>query len=261
MRVPLHELVRTSIRDRILSGDLAPGDALPSEAELCARFGASRGPIRQAMSALSAEGLIETSQGRVPTVTRAPLAQSIDDFFSFSAWVSAIGHRPGQHTIELALRRPDPVLASQLRIETDDLAVQLLRIRSIDGEPAMLERTAFVAEVGRLLFDFDTDAGSLFDYLIDRGVPLDHGEHTIDAIAADAVDSEHLHVAQGTPLLRVRRVTTSADGDVLEVSDDRYRTDRADLVVRNARTHQPQRPFVARQLTTATDRPDQGSTS
>ncbi|MHA7987636.1 GntR family transcriptional regulator [Rathayibacter sp. CAU 1779] len=260
MRVPLHELVRTSIRDRILSGELAAGDPLPSEAELCGQFGASRGPVRQAMSALSVEGLIETRQGKVPTVTRAPLAQSIDDFFSFSAWVSAIGHRPGQHTIELALRRPDPVLAGRLGIGTDDLAVQLLRIRSIDDQPAMVERTAFVAEVGRLLFDFDTDSGSLFEYLIGRGVPLDHGEHTIDAVAADAVDAAHLNVVPGTPLLRVRRVTTSGDGAVLEFSDDRYRTDRADLVVRNARTHQPQRAFVARQLT-ATARPDQGSTS
>ena len=248
MRVPLHELVRTSIRDRILSGELAAGSALPSEAELCAQFGASRGPVRQAMSALSAEGLIETSQGRVPTVTRAPLTQSIDDFFSFSSWVREIGHEPGQRTVEIALRRVEAGIAARLGIPESQNAVELLRLRSIDGLPAMLERTAFVASVGRLLFDFDTDSGSLFDYLIGRGVPLDRGEHAIDAVAADDTDAELLEVAVGSPLLRVRRITSSNDGEVLEYSDDRYRSDRAELMVHNARSHGAQRPFVARQI-------------
>jgi len=248
MRVPLHELVRTSIRERILSGELAAGAALPSEAELCAQFGASRGPVRQAISALNAEGLIETSQGKVPTVSRAPLAQSIDDFFSFSSWVRTIGREPGQRTIEIALRRPEKLVAARLGIAAAENAVELLRVRFIDGQAAMLERTAFVASVGRFLFDFDTDSGSLFEYLIGRGVPLDRGEHVIDAVAADETDADLLAVGVGTPLLRVRRLTSSNDGEVLEYSDDRYRPDRAELIVHNTRSHATQRPFVARQI-------------
>ena len=248
MRVPLHELVRTAIRDRIVSGELAAGDPLPSEADLCAQFGASRGPVRQALSALSAEGLIETSQGRVPTVSRVPLAQSIDDFFSFSSWVTAMGHESGQRTVEIVMRHAGAGLATLLGVEEADQVVQLLRVRSIDGEPAMLERTAFVSSVGRMLFDFDTDSGSVFDYLIAHGVPLDYGDHAIDAVAADGVDAEHLLVPIGTPLLRVRRTTSSSTGEVLEYSDDRYRTDRADLVVHNARSGRRPRPYVARQL-------------
>ena len=248
MRVPLHELVRTSIRDRILSGELAAGAALPSEAELCAQFGASRGPVRQAMSALSAEGLIETSQGKVPTVSRAPLALSIDDFFSFSSWLRAIGHEPGQRTVEIALRRPEPAVAARLGIPPAQNAVELLRLRTIDGEPAMIERTSFVASVGRFLFDFDTDSGSIFEYLIGRGVPLERGEHSIDAVAADETDAELLSVGPGAPLLRVRRLTSSNLGEALEYSDDRYRPDRAELIVNNARSNTSARPFVARHI-------------
>jgi len=253
MRVPLHEQVRTAIRDRIVSGELAAGDPLPSEAELCTMFGASRGPVRQALSALAAEGLIQTSQGKVPVVSRVPLAQSIDDFFSFSSWVTAIGRRPGQRTMEIALRLPDSRLAERLGVALTDHVVQLVRLRLIDDEPAMLERTAFVEPVGRLLFDFDTDSGSLFEHLIAQGVPLDRGEHTIDAVAAEELDARHLDVPVGSPLLRVRRVTTSSDGDVLEYSDDRYRPDRAELVVHNSRAQQSQRPFVARQLSQLND--------
>jgi GntR family transcriptional regulator len=247
VRVPLHEIVRSSIRDRILSGELAAGDPLPSESELGTQFGASRGPVRQAIAALSAEGLILTSQGRVPVVAAAPLAQSIDDFFSFSSWVAATGRTPGQRTLEIALRRPSAEVAEMLELGPDEQAVELTRIRSIDGEPAMIERTAFAASVGRLLFDLDTDAGSLFEMLISHGVPLDRGTHTIDAVAADDLDAAHLDVAPGTPLLRVRRVTMSDAGDVLEASDDRYRPDRATLAIHNSRTQA--RPIVARRLT------------
>ena len=119
----LHETVRSSLRERIVSGTLAVGTPLPSTAELCVEFGASRGPVRQALAALAAEGLIATGQGRVPTVARAPLAQDIDDFFSFSAWVTSLGRtltdaRWGGSAIGCALpavrrRKPDSMSAGQ----------------------------------------------------------------------------------------------------------------------------------------------------
>jgi GntR family transcriptional regulator len=46
--------------------------------------------------------------------------------------------------------------------------------------------------------------------------------HVIDAVAADPVDSQHLEVAEGAPLLRQQRATRSAHGEVIEYHDDRY---------------------------------------
>ncbi|WP_245979930.1 GntR family transcriptional regulator [Gryllotalpicola protaetiae] len=245
--MPLHVVVADALRERISSGELAVGAPLPSESELGAKFGASRGPVRQALAQLRNEGLIETSQGRVPTVLGRPLAHSIDDFFSFSAWVQATGRTPGQHTIELAWRVPPADVAAKLQLAASERAVVIVRRRSIDGLPAMLERSWYISEVGRQLFDFDPDEGSIFGALIERGVALDSGTHTIDAVAADAIDAEQLDVAVGTPLLRVERLTSSAGGQLLEYADDRYRTDRAKLAIRNSRsTSAVSRPSVAR---------------
>lgn len=245
--MPLHVVVADAIRERIRSGELAVGAPLPSESELCLQFGASRGPVRQALAQLRNEGLIETSQGRVPTVLGKPLAHSIDDFFSFSAWVQATGRTPGQHTIELAWRVPPPEVAGKLRLAASDRAVVIVRRRSIDGLAAMLERSWYISEVGRELFDFDPDQGSIFGTLIERRVPLDRGTHTIDAVAADELDSAQLEVPLGSPLLRVERITSSNAGLVLEYADDRYRTDRAKLGIRNSRTTSTvSRPSVAR---------------
>jgi GntR family transcriptional regulator len=245
--VPLHVVVADAIRERIRSGDLPVGAPLPSESELSAQFGASRGPVRQALGQLRNEGLIETSQGRVPTVLGRPLAHSIDDFFSFSAWVQATGRLPGQHTLELAWRVPPPEVAAKLHLAASDRAVVVVRRRSIDGRPTMLERSWYVSEVGRRLFDFDPDEGSIFGALIERGVSLENGTHTIDAVAANVLDAEQLEVPLASPLLRVERLTSSASGRVVEYADDRYRTDRAKLAIRNSRsTSAVSRPSIAR---------------
>jgi len=46
------------LRDRITSGDLAPGASLPSELRLAQEYGLSRTTVRQAMAQLRSEGLV-----------------------------------------------------------------------------------------------------------------------------------------------------------------------------------------------------------
>jgi GntR family transcriptional repressor for pyruvate dehydrogenase complex len=62
-RKNLSEQVAESIRNAILSGELAPGDRLPSERELAERFGVNRSSIREALGRLQALGLVGTRQG------------------------------------------------------------------------------------------------------------------------------------------------------------------------------------------------------
>ena len=59
-----HEKIAEYLRKEIRDGTYEPGDTLPSEAELCAQFDSSRGPVRQAMSTLRSEGLISSGRGR-----------------------------------------------------------------------------------------------------------------------------------------------------------------------------------------------------
>lgn len=64
------EAVAGALREQILSGVHAPGDRLPGNRELALTFGVSMGSIREAISTLSAEGLIETRAGRGTYVAR-----------------------------------------------------------------------------------------------------------------------------------------------------------------------------------------------
>lgn len=235
---PLHARVAAELRDQITRGELAPGAAVPSEAQLVAAFRASRGTIRAALATLRREGWIAGGQGRRPTVRQAPLSQPFENLVSFSSWVEQMGRTPGQRTVEVARRGATAVTAGQLDIAIGTPVVEVLRLRLLDGEPVMLERSSFVEDVGRLLFDFDPDSGSIYAYLTSRGVDLDGARHTMDALGADPVDAELLSVEVGTPLLRERRRTTSATGRPLEYSDDRYRPEQVSFTIDNSRPKQ-----------------------
>lgn len=232
--LPLHQRLSEEFRERIRSGVWAAGSQLPSEAELCREFGTSRGPVRQALAALRAEGTVTGGRGKPPMVRGEVHSQSFSTFMSFTEWAHSIGRVPGQRTLEVARRAPGAEAARQLELEAGDAVVEVLRLRTLDGVPAMIERTSFVLEVGRLLFDFDPDTGSIFAYLKGQGVDLSRARHTIDAVAADAQDAELLEREPGIPLLRERRVTLSEDGRKLEYSDDRYLPELTNFTVDNS---------------------------
>lgn len=235
MAIPLHARVAGDLRDLIHGGSYPPGTPVPSEARLCEQFGVSRGTIRSALATLRHEGMISGGQGRPPVVRDTAAGQPFDTLMSFTAWSQQMGREPGQHTVEVARRGASAAAAEALGIPEGTAVVEVLRQRLLDGEPAMVERTTFIEAVGRLLFDYDPDAGSIFAHLASEGVDLHSARHTFDAVAADTTDADLLDVAPGTPLLRERRRTTSRDGVPLEYSDDRYRPDLVTFTIDNTR--------------------------
>jgi GntR family transcriptional regulator, transcriptional repressor for pyruvate dehydrogenase complex len=68
----LADRVVDGLKDRILAGNLVPGAKLPSEAELVTAYGVSRTVVREAVSRMQAEGLVETFQGRGSFVLAVP---------------------------------------------------------------------------------------------------------------------------------------------------------------------------------------------
>lgn len=202
------------LRHRITRRDYAIGQSLPTESALCAEFDVSRGPVRQALATLRNEGLIRVSRGKPAVVRSHDAAQTLDTFTPFTQWAQRAGRTAGSRTLEVARRRASEPAIVALGLGTDDFVVEVMRVRLLDGEPAMIERSTFIDAVGSLLFEFDTDSGSMTDYLATRGIHFDTMEHVLDAVAATEVDAENLGIDIGGPLLRERRTSRDPDGVV-----------------------------------------------
>lgn len=74
------EVVQEELRRRILAGALAPGSALP-ETELAKELGVSRGPVREALRALEASGLVLRRE-RKSSIVAPTTRDDVDDLFN-----------------------------------------------------------------------------------------------------------------------------------------------------------------------------------
>lgn len=79
----LHEHIYLTLRDEITEGRIRPGERLV-ELALAERFGASQGPVREALRRLGQEGLLVTQPRRGTRVRELTLAE-IDDIFEVRA--------------------------------------------------------------------------------------------------------------------------------------------------------------------------------
>ncbi|HVA89054.1 MAG TPA: FadR/GntR family transcriptional regulator [Chloroflexota bacterium] len=72
LKTRLYEQIVLQLQQEILSGSLAPGDRLPPERDLAARFKVSRASIREALSVLQSRGFLESRQGGGTIIRATP---------------------------------------------------------------------------------------------------------------------------------------------------------------------------------------------
>ncbi|MGW4160516.1 GntR family transcriptional regulator [Streptomyces sp. NPDC004788] len=233
-----HEQIAAELRRAIQREEYAVGSRLPSEADLAAQYGVSRGTVRQAVAALTTEGLIGSRQGARRVVLAGRRSQSFAELRSFAQWAQAMGRTATGHVISQEYRPATTEDATRLQLPVGTPVLGVLRVRGLDGEPVLVERSVYADWISPAVAAIDPDCASVTQRLYDdTGLVFAHGEHVIDAIAAGAQDATLLAVRRTSPLLRVRRVTTTHDGRPVEWSDDRYRPDAVSFTVHNAIGH------------------------
>ncbi|MFG3347149.1 GntR family transcriptional regulator [Streptomyces sp. NPDC048018] len=235
-----HEQIAAELRRAIRREEYPVGARLPAETELAAHYGVSRGTVRQAVAALTAEGLIGSRQGARRVVLAGRRSQSFAELRSFAQWAQAMGRAATGHVVTQEYHPAGPEDAARLHLTEGVPLLNVLRVRGLDGEPVLVERTVYADWISPAVEAIDPDCASVTQHLYDAtGLVFAHGEHVIDAVAAGARDAGLLAVRRTSPLLRVRRVTTTHDGRPVEWSDDRYRPDAVSFTVHNAIGHNP----------------------
>jgi DNA-binding FadR family transcriptional regulator len=165
-RVPAYQLVADDLRSQITSGQLRPGDRLPTEPELCARCGVSRSTVREALRLLSSQRLIVTTRGVtggsfVAQPNAAELAESMSAGVGLLVATASVGVTDLMEVREL-LEVPAAGLAARRRTEAD-----LERLRSTMFDPARDDlptrlaahrafHTALAAAAGNPLYELVT---------------------------------------------------------------------------------------------------------
>lgn len=126
--------VEKYLRDRVRSGRLKPGDRIPTESEFTQQFGVSRMTVRQALSRLTSEGLIERHRGRRGSCVAEPRLEHTQIFLSVEEELRARGAKPSIKLLGVHREMATGRVAEQLALRQGTKIVVLERLRLVDGQ-------------------------------------------------------------------------------------------------------------------------------
>lgn len=217
-----HVAISNHLRKSILSGELAAGTELPSEAELCQQFNTSRGPVRQAMANLRQEGLISSGRGRRSIVLEATMTESFESIVSATSFIASQGFTPGARTQWLARIPASEDVAAKLEITPGEPVVGVHRVRTANGQPMLIDHQYFRMEIGRHVLALDTDVDSIHRTLADQGITFDNVSRTLAVSMADEDDCRLLELTGNTPLLHMYMKCFDHSGIPVAYAEYRY---------------------------------------
>jgi DNA-binding GntR family transcriptional regulator len=209
--IPKYRQLLSILRLQIISGRLLPGQQLPTEENLSAEYGLSRGTVRKAIEQLEAERLIRTEQG-IGSFVASLHPRAIP--FRFGDWGAA--WRPSDpavthEVLEQTVLPASTEVAERLKIPIGEPVIHLARRRLVGGcVMGYSERTLAEALCPALRYA-DLTTGSVHELLVTMSaLPLLRSEFEIEAHLLEAGEAELLCAAAGTPAIVITRMTYTA---------------------------------------------------
>lgn len=227
---PLYRQIKALILGSLRSGEWKPGEVIPSEVELAARFQVSQGTVRKAIDELAAENLLLRRQGK-GTFVATHAEQQVQ--FRFLKLVPNSGSRGSEgpaerDIIECRRARASADVAKALALRCGDTVLQVRRVLSFAGAPVILEDLWLPAVPfkGLTAERLATCKGPMYGlFETEFNVRMVRAEEKIRAIAATEAHADLLKVAVGSPLLSVERIAYTYQSEPMELRNGYYRTD------------------------------------
>ncbi|NOY55382.1 MAG: GntR family transcriptional regulator [Actinobacteria bacterium] len=210
---------------RGLTAEASPGDRLPSDAELCERFGVSRMTARQAITLLANEGLLERRRGSGTFASARRVPRTLGSPLSFSESTRGRGMKPTSRVLRAGPTDLTPEDAEALGIEITAPAIVLERLRLADGIPMAIEHAVMPADDSGLL-DEDLTSGSLHEAFERRGRTPTHANAEVGARRATKRERTLLQLPPSGIVLTEIRTIFDQYGAPLEHTSTFYAADR-----------------------------------
>ncbi len=224
--IPLYSQIRELLRGRILDGTYRGDGQMPSENVMVKAFGVSRITVRQALNDLQKEGLLFKIHGKGTFVSRPKAVQNLMRLEGFGEAMSATGYETHSRVLGHRVLRPGRHVAARLAIDDKTEVMEIRRVRYLDRDPISLDVTYVPLELGQRLIKEDLPRRDVFLILEkDYGYNLDRAELRIDATLADHELAEALAVAEGSPVLRIERLTIAVPEQPIDFEYLYYRGD------------------------------------
>jgi len=231
--IPMHHQLKEMIREQVLGGALAANTQLPSERELCEKYGISRTTVRRAMSELLQEGLVYTTVGKGTFVSTPPIKEEIQPLSGFTEDMARRGIKASNRVLCQSIENANDEQAGFLSIPRGAEVVSFSRLRLADGFPIALQYNLLPHHLCRGLLDHDLAERSLYDILRnDFHLKLSHADTNIRAALATPDECRFLNISPPAALLISEQTTYLANSIIIEYVRSYFRGDQYTLFTR-----------------------------
>ncbi|MGH3724435.1 MAG: GntR family transcriptional regulator [Mycobacterium sp.] len=221
-------LVADVLRHQIHAGGYMDG-GLPSEQELAAEFFVSRNTVREALTTLKEEGLIERGPRTGTHVALRKYEHGLDALLGLKETFKGYGEVRNEVRVIQEVNAP-PAVARRLRLSAGSRVFFIERLRYLGDLPLSLDKTYLTPDVGAAVLEHQLETNDIFA-LIERvtGRRLGSANLSLEAVAADSHSAATLQVPDSAALLLLERLTHLDDGTPVDLEYIRMRGDRITL--------------------------------
>ena len=230
--VPMWHQIELALAREIQAGRLSPGDRLPAEADIAARFGVHRHTARRALATLAEKGAVRIRRGLGTFVEDALITYPISERTRFSANLQQ-QNRLASHDLLDALDQPAPgFVAEPLGVAPGTPVTMLQTLGSADGVPISIATHYFEAARFPGLAAAYRELRSITAVLARFGLS-DYLRRSTWIVAALPSEREAslLRQPKRDPILAVDSVDVDTAGLPISFSRVRFAGDRVQLAV------------------------------
>lgn len=202
---PLYIQVADALRQRILDGEFAANDLLPSESEMVQNFDVSRVTVRQAIALLSEEGLLGKAQGKGSFVKALAVEQNFLGLLEFRRDLRRQGHEPSAEILSYAKIVPSPAIRMMFDLGERDEVHSVERLKRSDGQPIMIDRLFLPCHLLPEIDQLELRTMWFADLLISHGIKLVRARKIVQPVVVGNAEAKILGVRPSSIGLLVDR--------------------------------------------------------
>lgn len=216
---PLYFQLKNILKSQITAQELKSQQRLPSEAELCIKYGVSRATVRQALLELDREGFIYRVRGKGTFITdreglkHLSLKGTIENLI-------ASGRGTRIRVLEYKEASPPSHVAEVLRLREHEAVFRLEAVRLIPKGPFGYSLIYLPPGLGQVISRDELTEGTEFITFVEGKLRerAHRASQTIDVALANEVVARNLAIKPGSPVLVIEREYYSRDGSPLFMS-------------------------------------------
>ena len=234
--IPMYHQLYGILKSKIEKDQMKPGDFLPSENKLAKMYNVSRLTVRQALSELAEEGLIERQRGKGTVIIQPKNIENLTELKGFTDEAHMTGHSASSVVIGNKLVDTPVTLLEKLNLPVGSKVVLLKRLRLLDKIPYAIEwayiNPAVDTRVLNIL-EMDMSKFSLYEFFRKTlELELQYADETLEVTLATSESAKFLDISPGDCVVLRKRFTYVYDEKCVEYVQSLYRGDKYKFNIR-----------------------------